>query len=539
MRTERRSRLRYARRFALALLASLVLVLALGAVVASLLGEEPVRRLLERRANERLRGYQVQVGRVDLRPFAFGFDVLELVVAREGHLDLPVAQLTELSARIDGGALARGALVADVDLERPIVYVDRRQAQREARDEIPVHERGWQDALRALVPLEINRIRVSDGEATYLDDGPFEPLRLTEIHGEAANIRNIASRDREYPSELSLDARVFEHGRLRVQGHADFLAEPLAGVRADVELEGVALAYFQPILARQHFEVKSGVLALSGEAELASRVRRLRLRELRVHGLVGDYVRTEASAAREPVAVQKALRAAQEAARAPDLSLRADRVELSDANVGLQNDTESGSYRVFLSQLALELDNFSNRFSEGTAHARLRGRFMGSGATEAKATFQPESSGPQFDLEVRSEDTQLPALNELLRAHGRFDVAAGLFSVYSELHVENGRIDGYVKPLFRGLEVHDPAQDRRDGPVREAYEQLVGGITELLENRARGEVATQTDVSGPLEAPNLDTFELVVRLVENAFLRSILPGFDREAGQRIKRRPPL
>jgi hypothetical protein len=539
VRTERRSRLRYARRVALAALASLVLIAAISGMLASWLGAEPVRRLLERRANERLRGYQVQIGRVNLRPFAFGFDVLELVVARDGHLDLPVAQLTELSARIDGRALARGALVADVDLERPIVYVDRRQAQREARDEIPVHERGWQDALRALVPLEINRIRVRNGEATYLDDGPFEPLRLTEIQGEAANIRNIASRDREYPSKLSLEARVFEDGRLRVRGYADFLAEPLAGVRAEVELDGVALGYFQPILARHHFDVKSGVLALSGEAELASRVRRLRLHELRVHGLVGDYVRTEASAAREPVAVRKALRAAREAAQRPHLSLRADRVELSDANVGLRSGTESRAYRVFLSQLALELDNFSNRFSEGTGHARLRGRFMGSGATDGTATFQPERSGPEFDLEVRIVDTELPALNELLRAHGRFDVAAGLFSLYSEIHVEDGRTSGYVKPLFRGLEVHDPAQDRRDGPVREAYEQLVGGITELLENRAREEVATQTDVSGPLEDPDLDTFELVVRLVENAFVRSILPGFDREAGQRSKHRPPL
>jgi hypothetical protein len=258
-----------------------------------------------------------------------------------------------------------------------------------------------------------------------------------------------------------------------------------------------------------------------------------------VRGLVGDYVRTEASAAHEPLAVRKALRAAREAARRPDLSLRADRVELSDANVGLRGRTESGSYRVFLSQLALELDSFSNRFREGTGHARLRGRFMGSGATDAKAAFQPERSGPEFDLEVRIVDTELPALNDLLRAHGRFDVAAGLFSLYSEIHVENGRTHGYVKPLFGGIEVHEPAQDERDGAVREAYERFVGGVTELLENRARGEVATQTDVSGPLEDPDLDTFELVVRLVENAFIRSILPGFDREAGQRGKRRPPL
>jgi hypothetical protein len=509
------------------------------ALVASSLGEEPLRRVLERRANEGLRGYQVEIGRVDLLPFALGFDVRELVVAREGHLDLPVAQLGELAARVDWRALARGALVADVDLARPIVYVDRRQARREARDETPLHERGWQDALRALVPLEINRVRVSDGEATYLDDGPFEPLRLTEIHGEAANIRNIASRERAYPSELSLTARVFDDGQLRLQGHADFLAEPHAGVRADVELEGVALAYFQPILARHHFEVKAGVLALSGEAELASHVRRLRLRELHVGGLVGDYVRSEASKAREPGAVRNTLRAVREAAKRPELSLRADRVELRDADVGLRSRVEDRPYRVFLSQLTLELDDFSNRFSEGAGHARLRGRFMGSGVADATATFQPERSGPEFDLQLRIVDTQLPALNELLRAHGRLDVAAGLFSLYSEIHVEDGRIDGYVKPLFRGIEVHEPAHDRHDGPLREAYERLADGVTQLLENRSRDEVATQADVSGPLEDPDVDAFQLIARLVENAFFDSVLPGFDREAAEKGRRRRPL
>jgi hypothetical protein len=303
-------------------------------------------------------------------------------------------------------------------------------------------------------------------------------------------------------------------------------------VRADVELEGVALAYFQPILARHHFEVRAGVLALSGEAELASRVRRLRLRELRVAGLVGDYVRSEASKAREPAAARKTLDAVREAAKHPELSLRADRVELRDADVGLRSRADDGSYRVFLSELALELHDFSNRFSEGPGQARLHGRFMGSGVADATATFQPERSGPEFDLALRIVDTQLPALNELLRAHGKLDVAAGLFSLYSEIHVEDGRAAGYVKPLFRGVEVHEPAQDRRDSPLREAYERLAEGVTELLENRSRGEVATQTDLSGPLEDPDLDTFELLARLVENAFFDSVLPGFDREAAKR-------
>jgi hypothetical protein len=519
------------RRWAFAALAGLALLLGLLGALSSSIGETPVRRRLEQRANERLRGYRIEIGDVDLRPLTLGFDLVEVVVVRREHPDLPVAQIGELAADVEWGALLRGALVADVTLDRPILYVDRRQARREAQDGIPVHERGWQDALQAMVPLEINHLQLIDGEATYVDEGPFEPLRLTQIRGEAVDIRNVASREHEHPSELWLEAHVFETGRLQLRGRADFLARPSPGVLAEVELDGLALHYLQPILERHHFQVRGGRLSLSGELELARAFRRLRLRELVVNGLAGDYVRSRTSEAKEPVVVRKTLRAAREAARRPELELRADRIELRDADVGMVSRAGSRAYRVFLTDLALRVENFSSESSAGTGRARLTGRFMGSGETDASATFRVERAGPAFDLEVRIADTQLPALNDLLLAHGKLDVAAGFFSLYSEIHVENGRTEGYVKPLFRDVAVHDPAQDRGDGLMRRAYEQLVGGVGEVLENRTRDEIATQTDLSGPVEDPELDTWQLIARLVENAFVRSILPGFDREAGR--------
>ena len=196
------------------------------------------------------------------------------------------------------------------------------------------------------------------------------------------------------------------------------------------------------------------------------------------------------------------------------------------------NGTAAEAYRVFLTHTNLELENFSNRFSEGTGRARLQGRFMGSGSTDATASFQPERSGPEFDLDVRIVDTQLAALNELLQARGKFDVAAGFFSLYSEIHVEDGRIEGYVKPLFRDVQVHDSDAGRARRPRAQGLRALDGGVAELLENRSRDEIATQTDLSGPLDDPDSSTWELLARLVQNAFFGSILPGFDREVARR-------
>ncbi len=53
----------------------------------------------------------------------------------------------------------------------------------------------------------------------------------------------------------------------------------------------------------------------------------------------------------------------------------------------------------------------------------------------------------------------------------------------------------------------------------------------MLENRPRDEVATRTDLSGRIESPETSTWEIVVGLVQNAFVRAIVPGLDREAGR--------
>ena len=66
---------------------------------------------------------------------------------------------------------------------------------------------------------------------------------------------------------------------------------------------------------------------------------------------------------------------------------------------------------------------------------------------------------------------------------------------YSDLKVRQGKIDGYVKPLFHDMDVYDHRQDRDKSLFRKLYEGLVGGISALLTNRPREEVATRSRAS--------------------------------------------
>ena len=139
-------------------------------------------------------------------------------------------------------------------------------------------------------------------------------------------------------------------------------------------------------------------------------------------------------------------------------------------------------------------------------------------------TFRPENKSPDFDLDIKIERTKMRAMNEhCCRAYGNFDVTAGLFSLYSELNSAKWPGGGYIKPLFKEMKVYDARQDNEKTLFHKLYEGLVGGVAKLLENTPRDEVATRTDVSGPLENPRTSTWQTVVNLVTNAFFKAILP----------------
>jgi hypothetical protein len=129
---------------------------------------------------------------------------------------------------------------------------------------------------------------------------------------------------------------------------------------------------------------------------------------------------------------------------------------------------------------------------------------------------------------VAIEDTDLSSLNDLLRAHAGFDVRGGQFALYAELGVHDGRLEGYVKPLFSDVNIYDPAQDKHKGVFRKMYEGIAEGIADLLENRKRDEVATVAELGGPVGDPKTRNVEVVLRLIKNAFFKSILPGFERD-----------
>ena len=506
-------------------------VVLLIAYAIAFLIDEPLRRYTEAKMNRALKGYTVHLEKLDFHPLGFSLDLRGVLVVQDAHPEPPVARIPLLSASVHWRALIHGRLVGDFLIDHPVLNVNLAQARQEIADPTPVKERGWQEAVEAIYPLKINHFRVRQADVTYQDQGPFKPLRLRNLDIDATNIRNVASKDGVYPSEFRLEAAVFEAGRVSAQGRANFLARPNPTFRADLALSDIELDYFKPITSRYNLVVDKGVLSAEGTVESAQDDKTVEITKATIKDIRVDYVHTAGTAVAEQERRSEAGKVVKTANNAPDLRYKVHELRIVHGTFGYVNKAVTPPYRVFMADTDLTLTNLSNQKADGPAKAHLKGKFMGSGSAVADATFRAETAGPAFDLSVRIDDVEMPSMNDLFRAYGKFDVTEGRFFFYSELSVHDGAIEGYVKPFFKDMVVYDPRQDKDKSFMKKMYERVVGGVGRVLQNRPREEVATKTDISGPLDNPKVGVVQTIVKLVQNAFFKAILPGFDRETSR--------
>ena len=491
--------------------------------------DEYLRRTLETKINQRLTGYTVTLGHAHLSPFGLSLTLRELVIRQQANPQPPVAALPKLTASVEWREILRGHLVADAVFDSPRIHVNLKQLRQEDRDKIEVQDRGWQQALESIYPLKFNTIQVRNGDLVYIDEDPEKPLHISRWNVTAANVRNIRAPERVYPSTIHSDGIIFETGRGVLDGHANFLAEPYPAFQAKYRVENVPLERLRPIGDRANLTVRGGILSSHGDFEYGPRHKDVHLADVTVKKLRLDYTHSPATTTADE-------KIAEASEGSQPVQVRIDRLEIEDGRVGLVSRAKDRRFRVFVDDTDFTATNISSGFRKGPAKAVLTGRFMGSGALSGHATFRDDSKGPDFNITARLEGASLPSINELLRAYGKFDVVSGTFSVYSEVKVRNGRIEGYVKPLFKDVKVFSPEQDKKKPVLKKLYEKIVGGLSHVLENRPREQVATVADISGTLENPDTGVWPIVVRLVSNAFVKAILPGFEREYEAAGKRR---
>lgn len=513
----------------LTIAASVLAVLIIAVLVMSSVFSGPLKRYAERQANERLPEYEVTIGKLRLQPFRLGVGLQDVVVRLRANPDPPLAEIPQAKAKVRLLPLFTGKIDVTLQVDRPQLAATSRQVDSllhpSKKEDTKAETVAWQDRLREMMPVRVS-LSVSDGELRYEPEPNVEPIRVHQVAITASNVTNRSDDGEQLPSELRVNAHLGNEGEVAIDSRADFLAKPTPRLDGEVNVQHVTLPDLRALTGPYHIQIRQGAVDMTGHIHYAPPGAVVDINNFVLDGAKVDYVHLAQAKHKEAKQAKKGADHVKQAPKDPSVVVKVSHGKIMRSDVGFINKEASPDYRVFMSDMDVELHNFSNRPEEGMGTMQLTGNFMGSGPTVVKGDFRPEKPNPDFNVQVRIVKTQVATLNKLLEAYGQLNAKDGTFAFFSDMSVKHNRIDGYVKPFLKDVEVYDPNQDSDKQTMRKLSESVVNGVLDLFKNTESGQVATKTDLSGPVENPQTSTWEVLEKLVENAFFKAILPGFE-------------
>lgn len=179
--------------------------------------------------------------------------------------------------------------------------------------------------------------------------------------------------------------------------------------------------------------------------------------------------------------------------------------------------------------VATNLTNTREIVTKLPAALKARGSTIGGGDIALALKFNPLEAEPTFDLNLALTNVDMTALNPFLKAYAKVDVKRGSFDVITEMYGEDGRFEGYVKPLMKDLDILDVSDDAKN-PLKLAWEAIVAGVVKLFKNHPKDQFATKIPISGTFDKKGVDLWTTIGNVLRNAFVHAFSPTFDQTVG---------
>jgi hypothetical protein len=206
-----------------------------------------------------------------------------------------------------------------------------------------------------------------------------------------------------------------------------------------------------------------------------------------------------------------------------------NRFEIKNGRVHFRNFHSSPRVDIFVTNLfaiATNLHNSRDSTDKLPAAVIAKGWTYDGGQLDVDLRLNPLAAKPTFELNAQITNANLVAMNDFLRAYGKFDVEKGTFSVFTSIASAEGQYDGYAKILFQDLDVFAWEKERKKNILQVFWQAIVGATTTIFKNHPRDQLATKIPISGNFEGADVGVWTAVGTLLQNAFIRALLPKLD-------------
>ncbi len=211
---------------------------------------------------------------------------------------------------------------------------------------------------------------------------------------------------------------------------------------------------------------------------------------------------------------------------------RINRFEIDNGQVHFRDFHHDPKVDVTMTRVNIIGKNFSNtrEAAQGlVASIEARGLVEDQAEAKAKVHIAPAERAPTFNLDASLRNLALVKLNDFLKAYVGVDAEAGTVSVDSELAADKEGFRGYIKPLVQDAKILEIENDA-DNPLQLIWESIVALGAEIFENQRHEQIGTRIEISGKFDDSHISTWESILGVLRNAFVRAFKPGVENEVG---------
>jgi hypothetical protein len=208
-----------------------------------------------------------------------------------------------------------------------------------------------------------------------------------------------------------------------------------------------------------------------------------------------------------------------------------NRFEIDDGEIHFKNSFSQPPVDIYLTELSLTATNLTNaRDSKQKLPSGIiaSGSTLGGGELNLRLQMDLLKPTPTYEMNCGLTNVNLTALNNFLRAYGKFDVARGTFALFTSVAAENGAYEGYFKVFFKNLDVFQWEKERKKNILAIFWQAVVGGVATVLENHPKDQLASKVPISGSYTNSSVGIWTATGTLLENAFIHALVPKLDQQ-----------
>lgn len=212
------------------------------------------------------------------------------------------------------------------------------------------------------------------------------------------------------------------------------------------------------------------------------------------------------------------------------MPLKINKFEIINGKVTYNDFTTTPEVNIYLNNLhliATNLNNASDSTTKLPSTLKVTAVSIGKGSLKVDAKLNILKQIPDFDTNISFTSVSLPSLNEFTKAYGKFDFEKGSLSLFSEIAMAEGNIDGYVKPILKDVKISDLGE-KNESLFKKVWEGLLEVTEEVLQNQKKDQFATKTPIKGSIEDVKAAFFPTVLNVLKNAFIEAFSTTVDKE-----------